>query len=37
LLADFELFGTIIAKDGRGQGIFELFISKYRKTPWTIM
>ena len=25
----------IIRRGGCGQGIFELFISKYRKTPWT--
>ena len=25
----------IIRRRGCGQGIFELFISKYRKTPWT--
>ena len=25
----------IIRRGGCGQGIFELVISKYRKTPWT--
>ncbi len=35
-LADFELFCMIMRRGGCGQGIFELFISKYRKTPWTI-
>jgi hypothetical protein len=29
----FELFGTIIDATARGQDIFELFISQYRKTP----
>jgi hypothetical protein len=24
----------IISRGGCGQGLFELFISKYRKTPW---